>query len=620
MVRGPNCVKQQLAGDWSESWPIPYPPIGRHGVIGDRQSAALVAADGTINWLCLPHYGADVAFGALLDHERGGFWRLGPACRAMGIQTYRDDTFTLLTKWQDADFELELADTMAARGASLGQSGTGRFLIRRLACRRGRSPCSLLFYPKRNFEPVPIKLIESNRASARTDRWRLELWCSRTAWQSQEPAARFELEAGDEFWTLLTIDAPEIEMSVPRAAELQQRSDAYWRDWSGTVEPRDQPKLRRSAAMIHLLSYAPAGSIVAAPTSSLPERIGGDWNADYRMSWVRDTSLALGMLARIGKHEDGTHYLHWLSQLGSSTPAPLQVVYGVEGQTDLSPVQRNDLFGYRHSQPVRFGNHAYKQHQHDSLGYLADCALGHLQSGGEWQPEFWELVRRLADFVSKTWKHPGNSIWELPVVQHYLSGKIMSWVALDRAIKIADRLGQSISGANWPSTRDEIRADILENGWSERLRAFRQRYEAENLDAAALLISVMGVLPADDPRVISTLEQIDRRLTINGFVYRFDPHETPKMNGAPLGQYEGAFLPCTFWLATGFANAGRFDKARAILENAERVAGPLGIFAEGVDARSRTFLGNTPLVFSHTEYLRAVLELAGPQSATASNC
>ena len=432
-------MKHQLGCPMRDLTAIAYPPIGQHGVIGDRRSAALVATDGTIDWLCLPHYGADVVFGAILDHERGGLWRLGPAASLSGTQSYRDETFTLLTTWADPEFELELADMMGPPLGSVGEQESGRFLIRRLRCLRGRAPCSMCFSPRRNFEPVPINWTSPAQASARTDKWQIGLWCSRPVWESDERAAQFELGSGDEIWTVLALEPWPHQMSVQNAAERMQRSDSYWRQWVREIDSRGRPGVRRSAALIHLLSYGPAGSIVAAPTTSLPERIGSDWNADYRLSWVRDTSLALGILADLDKTKDGTHYLDWLMGLGSSTRAPLQVVYGVQGETELTPHERTDLFGYRHSQPVRFGNHAYKQQQHDSLGYLADCILRHLELGGEWRPEFWTLVRRVADFVTATWKHAGNSIWELPVVQHYLSGKIMSWVALDRRSKLQTR-------------------------------------------------------------------------------------------------------------------------------------------------------------------------------------
>lgn len=594
--------------------PIPYLPIGQHGVIGDRQTAGLVAADGTIDWLCLPHYGGDVVLGSILDCNLGGFWRLGPAARLTAKQHYRDDTATLITTWQTADFSLELADTMAPPSPS-HEPGAGRYLIRHLRCTGGRVACDMCLRLCNNFAPVNWESLAPPRAFAPTSKWQVQLWTSQPiangearARSAKEAVGRFELSAGNEFWAVFALDESPAEMSPTRAAGLVRQADDYWRRWLSDLQFADRrPNVRRSAIMIHLLTYGPAGSLVAAPTTSLPERIGGDWNADYRLSWVRDASLALGILARLGKTSDGSHFIDWLAHRDSSTKAPLQVVYGVEGQTEPTPHERTDLNGYRHSQPVRFGNHAYKQHQHDSLGYLADCMLLHLDAGGDWRPEYWALVRRLADFVSSTWKEPGNSIWELPVAQQYLSGKVMSWVALDRALKIAERVGGARNVNTWRTAREEIHRDILQQGWSQRLGAFRQRYEADNLDSAALLISVMDVLPPDDPRVVSTVEQIANRLTVNGFVFRFDPCETPGMDSQPLGEFEGAFLPCTFWLSTAYAKAGNYSKAKAILQNVEDLSGPLGLFAEGVDARSRTFLGNMPLVFSHAEYIRAAL-------------
>ncbi len=444
----------------SASEPIPYLPIEQHGVIGDRRSAALVASDGTIDWLCLPHYGGDVVLGTILDHQVGGFWRLGPAARLTGEQRYRDDTATLVTNWNTADFALELADTMAPPYQP-GQPAEGRYLVRQLRCTRGRAACAFSLRLCNNFAPIALEFSGPDQASAQTTKWHVRLWTSLPLanGDSREPSAEartggFELVEGDEFWAVLALDGPLADMSPRRAAELVKQADNYWRRWLSDLQDAGQrANVRRSAITIHLLSYGPAGSIVAAPTTSLPERIGGDWNADYRLSWVRDSSLALGVLARLGKTRDGGHFLDWLAHRDSSTSAPLQVVYGVEGETKLTPHERPDLSGYRDSQPVRFGNHAYKQHQHDSLGYLADCILLHLQRGGDWSTEYWDLVRRLADFVSAAWKQPGNSIWELPVVQHYLSGKIMSWVALDRALKIADKVGGTGNLHTWRSGR-----------------------------------------------------------------------------------------------------------------------------------------------------------------------
>jgi alpha,alpha-trehalase len=277
----------------------------------------------------------------------------------------------------------------------------------------------------------------------------------------------------------------------------------------------------------------------------------------------------------------------------------------------VSQHEQKGLTGYRKSVPVRIGNHAYKQRQLDSLGYLVDCAWVYLLRGGEWHhEECWQMVRRAAEYTAANWQKPDSGIWELSQVKHYVSSKVMSWVTLDRALKIAERIGRLEETTHWGAAMKAIHTEVMERGWSDRLGAFRQRYDNETLDASALLVSVMEFLPATHPRVLSTLQAIEEHLSINGFVYRFHPSYTLERNDLLLGEYEGAFLPCTFGLATCLAKAGCIDKAEAILERAEQAAGELGVFAEEIDPRSGTFLGNYPLVLSQVEYLRTILTLA----------
>lgn len=599
--------------------PVPYAALKHHGVIGDRRTAALVAADGSIDWFSLPDYDGDIIFGCILDAQKGGYWHLGPGIRRLGVQRYIEDTTSLTTTWALREGVLELTDVMAWPA---DQRPTGRekhrALIRRLRCVKGRAPARLLLHPACDFKAVDPTTITDHTASLRTGRHDIELWSSRPVRvQSFGIDAHLEMKEGEEFWCVLACGHPASDWNQQKAAEAMAEADRYWKQWAGklTYKGPRQAMVRRSGILVHQLGFAPDGSHVAAPTTSLPERIGGDWNADYRLSWVRDTSLSLEVLTRLGAKDDARRYLEWLSKLMSSSDPPLQTVYGIHGEKKLSQEERKDVEGYRGSKPVRLGNRAYRQDQHGSMGYLVSCIHIYLDSGGDWRPEFWELVSRIADYISKHWKDESNSIWELPSEQHYLSGKVLGWVALDRAIKIADKLGKTEATEKWRSVREQLHAEVMERGWSDHHHhaAFKQRYEGDNLDAAALLIPITNFLPPDHPRVKSTVEKVVELLSIDGFVYRFDPLATPgvQKQQVPLGEFEGSFWPCTFWLATVYAQMGRKKEAESILDRAEKIAGTVGLFAEGYDARSDDFLGNHPLLFSQVEYVRAVHALAG---------
>jgi GH15 family glucan-1,4-alpha-glucosidase len=294
-----------------------------------------------------------------------------------------------------------------------------------------------------------------------------------------------------------------------------------------------------------------------------------------------------------------------LTTYRSSTNSPLQVVYGIDGTLDLPEQKRWDLAGYAGSRPVRVGNRACSQRQLDSLGFFTDSALTYLENDGEWTAEHWDMVRRAADYTAANWQQPDSGIWEKVEERHFVSSKVMSWVALDRAVTIARRIGQA-PPERWQSAMKTIHAEVMDRGWSERRQSFLQAYNGDELDASALLIPIMGFLPVDHPRVVATVDRIVDELAIDGFVHRY----TPATDELPLGKFEGAFLPCTFWLATVLAMAGQTDEARTILAGAEAIADELGLFAEEVDVASRSFLGNTPLLFAHAEYVRAVIAIA----------
>lgn len=601
---------------------LPYLPIEQHGPIGDRRTAALVAADGTLSWLCLPCYDSPPVFGALLDAARGGWWRIGPAEPRPGQQRYIDETAALCTTWQTAAGTIELTDVLAWPQDDRPPGSEQRHVvIRRLRCLAATAPdgvaCTMGIVPRDNFdsaastERTPHGL--SFTLGQPAPRLALGLWTSfPLSVATDRASAELRLQPGETHWAVLACDESPDEWTAARAQYSFDQALRYWHDWQHTLiytGPRDR-QVRRSALLVHLLSYAPSGSLVAAPTTSLPERIGGERNYDYRYAWVRDASMSLAVVSLLGDTRAGERYMDWLMQRSAPGDAPLQVAYRVDGNPDLHEHRRYDLDGYRSSRPIRIGNRAFRQRQLDSLGFLAECALVYLDHGGPWRDDYWQMMRRAADYTVAHWQLPDSGIWELPQQAHYVSSKVMSWVTLKRAVQIATRLGRLGETDSWRATMDAIMAEVMQRGWSEPLGAFRQRYDADSLDASTLLIPVMGFLPADHPRVLASVAQIEARLTIDGFVHRFEPRDTPGHPDMPVGAFEGAFLPCTFWLATTYAKQGRTAEAETLLERAEAIAGPLGLFAEQVDVRSRSFRGNSPLLWSQVEYVQAIIELA----------
>jgi alpha,alpha-trehalase len=595
------------------SSPLPYPDVEQHGLIGDRRTAALVASDGTIDWFCLPRYDGLPVFGSLLDPERGGFWRMGPQDASFGHQHYLEETGAVITSWPGDRGWLELTDVMAwpLYPRANGRAGR-RIILRRLRAIQHGHDCVLQLHPRLDFEDRAVFHRTGTHLVCDLDESSFSFWSSIPLEQADNHAtARFHLRAGEEVWAVLDTGSEHNGWDPSQANRAFEETISYWRSWAADLnylgERRDA--VCRSAMTVHLLGYAPGGSMVAAPTTSLPERIGGDRNYDYRFAWVRDASLSMAILALLGDTRDASKYMEWLSGLDSATDSPLQVMYRVDGGTDLTQIERYDIAGYRESLPVRIGNHAAVQRQLDSLGYLADCALIYLTSGGAWSERYWDVIQQAADYTRKYWREPDRGIWELDTDEHYVSSKVMSWVALERAVKIARFTDRKESTAEWESTMQVIHDDVMLHGWSDVASSFRQRYGSDTVDASVLLIAVMGFLPADHPRMTATIAAVEERLTINNLVHRFVAADTPGLGQLPVGEFEGAFLPCTFWLATAHAMRGNTQRSEEILQTVESTAGDLGLLAEEMNAVDQTFMGNTPLLFSHVEYVRAILAL-----------
>lgn len=594
--------------------PLVFPPINRHGVVGDRRTGALVAADGTLDWLCVPNFDSTPIFGALLDPAMGGFCRFGPVPARLGQQRYLPETAAVVTTWAEErkDRFSELTDVMAwpsnQRERSVRDS---RIVIRRL--RAGADRISFELKPRWGFtgQCETIRLTPGGAVFC-FGNGSLAVWTSFPIVVREEVAWAEPGDLKNDLWAVIAWNLDLEDWTLERAAAAFEEALGYWRKWNATlrIDAADplRSRLGRSAMIAHLLTHAEYECSVAALTTSLPERRGGDRNYDYRFAWVRDASLSLALLARLGKTDEVQHYLDWLCERDSCTDTPLQVCYRINGDVRLDEIELSAVRGYEDSRPVRSGNRAAKQRQLGSLAFFTDCARIYVENGGTWENKHWRLLRRVADYAAANWRRPENGIWELSMQADYVASKVLSWAVLERALRIGKLtgLGTSEDLGRWSDAARAVHVEVMKRGWSSEANSFVQRYDHEALDAAVLLIPLMDFLPPKHPRVAAMLQAIERKLMINGFVYRFEPKGTLGGDQLPVGKYEGAFLPATFWYAHALAKCGRVEEADAILSKCESIAGELGLFAEEADPRDGIFLGNTPLLFAQVEYARAI--------------
>jgi alpha,alpha-trehalase len=598
------------------AYQVPYPPIEQLGVVGDRRTAALIAPDGVVCWMCYPNYDGNAVFASLLDVRRGGSWKFGPRAARFGCQSYLPDTFILKTVWSSGGNTLELLDTMILPDDLREPAEVERrVLLRRLTCTSGEVECCLTCQPRVDFRRAARVFAAEDGIHLFGADLDLAMWSSIGLHDSRAGyvQASFRLSAGQEAWCAFGRREDMVGWSTEAASNALSTTIRYWQDWPSKIRTSGpwRDRITRAALLVHLLTFAPTGAVVASPSASLPERIGGQRNYDYRFTWIRDASLSVDLHSRVGSTADAKRFLDWLCHLSAQGEAPLQALYRITGELHTPVTKRHDLYGYRGSRPIRFGNPAASSRELDSFGYLADCMLTYLEHGGEWCPEYWDLISRIADFTASNWHQSGASIWEISPNHHFVVTKVMAWVTLDRVLKIANRISRAddrIGG--WRRVREEIHADVMERGWRDTLGSFTQRYEADTLDSSLLLIPIVGFLSAHDPKVTSMIARIRERLEINGLLHRFVPSEVPGQGHLVVGEEEGAFLMCTLWLARLYAMRGDLREAEALVARVESLAGPLGLFAEGADARSGSFLGNMPLLFSQVAYAKAIMAIA----------
>jgi alpha,alpha-trehalase len=597
--------------------------IEEYAFLSDCHTGALVAPDGTIDWLCVPSFDSPSIFANLLDREAGRF-RFGPyGVENPTARAYLPGTNVLETTYRTRSGWLVVRDALTIGPQSPDDTVTphrrpptdsdaDHVLVRTVECIEGHVEVELICTPVFDYARTPATwaLVDGDRHIAQATggeqsvRLRTDL---AVGIEGNRVRGRRMLQAGDRAYCALSwaegFAAPE---NVDQATARVTETTRYWRTWLGGARIPDHPwssELQRSALAIKGLTYAPTGAAVAALTTSLPETPGGERNWDYRYTWMRDATFTLQALHWLDLDWEADEFMQFVADVEPNDDGALQIMYGIDGRRDLTESFLDDLTGYQGARPVRIGNAAYDQRQNDVFGAVLDSILLHTRRSKVLPRDLWPIVTAQAKCADRAWQQPDQGIWEARgKPRHYVSSKLMSWVALDRAAKLAEIRGDPQKATEWAATAEEIRTDILTRGVSER-GVLRQHYDTEALDASILLAAIFGFLPPDDERLRNTVTAIADELTEGGFVLRYRTDETDDgMSGK-----EGTFLICSFWLVSALAIVGDVPRARDLMERLLRIASPLGLYAEEFEADSGRHLGNFPQAFSHL----AMIEAAG---------
>lgn len=586
-----------------------------YGFIGDMHSAALVGTNGSIDWFCAPRFDSNACFAALLGDENNGYWRIAPRQGAgIGTQRYRQDTLVLDTMFETETGAVRLTDCMPTQGAY-------RDVVRVVEGVRGTVEMAMRLVARFDYgRTVPwvwrdqsgLNIVGGPDALVlRTD--------VETHGEGLSTVADFTVREGERKTFVLSWHASH--ERVPEkidAVRAVERTELYWREWSSrcTYTGEWREAVLRSLITLKALTFAPTGGIVAAATTSVPEHIGGVRNWDYRYCWIRDATFTLLSLMEGGYTEEASAWGLWLLRAVAGDPAQLQIMYGAAGERLLPEVELKHLAGYEGSRPVRIGNAAAEQFQLDVYGELMDAMHMARTVGLPTSADAWHLQRHVLEFVARNWTEPDEGIWEIRGPRrHFTHSKVMAWVAVDRGVKAVENFNLEGDVERWRQLRQAIHDDVCKNGYSAEHGSFVQSYGSDQLDASLLMIPLVGFLPATDPRVTATVEAIQRKLVFGGLVYRYHPTESVSVDGLPPG--EGAFLPCSFWLADCLYLMGKTKEARELFERLLAMRTPLGLLAEEYDPKHRRLVGNFPQAFSLIGLVNTAQNLSPQQAGPA---
>ena len=583
-------------------------PIEDYGLIGDCHAAALVGRDGSIDWLCFPRFDSGACCAALLGGPEHGRWLIAPAGEVLEVRRqYRDGTLILETQFRTREGIVRLIDCMPLSDERWDVLRIVEGVSGHVAMRMEL----IIRFDYGSIVPWVRKPDHTLLATAGPDTLELHTPVE-THGENLKTVAQFEVTPGSRIPFVLNYRPSHLPVHEPLDAELElAAAEKAWRKWSGrcTYEARWREAVVRSLITLKALTYAPTGGIVAAPTTSLPEQIGGVRNWDYRFCWLRDATFTLNALLLAGYQEEAIAWREWLLRAVAGSPEDLQILYSVTGERRLDEYELPWLPGYGGAKPVRVGNAAAKQFQLDVYGEVMDTLHLARAAGLEPEPAAWDVQLALLEFLEKNWQQPDEGIWEVRGPRrHFTHSKVMAWVAFDRAVKDVTCYGVKGPVERWRRIRDEIHAQVCSSGFDAKRNTFVQSYGSPHLDASLLLIPQVGFLPPDDARVRGTIDAIERNLVVDGLVQRYAT--ATDVDALPAG--EGTFLPCSFWLADALILSGRRDEGQALFERLLALSNDLGLLSEEYNTRSRHMLGNFPQALTHMALINTARLLSMP--------
>lgn len=585
-------------------------PIGDYGLIGDTRTAALVAADGSIDWMCLPRFDSPPVFGRLVGGSEAGHFHIGPEEPANPAgRRYRGDTATLETTWTVDGARLVLADSMVAEVT--GRMLPATMLVRRVSAQGRPIRVRVQFAPRFGYDHEPARQMRRHHDALVVERAGLAMSITHDTQAQLRPDEPVLIEVRPDQPLTLVLSASHrnpVFLVPPTVAVAEaERDETRWQGWSDTLitGPNHRAALVRSFITLQLLTYSPSGAPVAAPSTSLPEEIGGVRNWDYRYAWPRDASIGIAAFLAAGKQREALGFLAWLLHASRLARPRLPALFTLDGRPAPPERELADWPGYAGSRPVRIGNGAGTQHQLDGYGWVLDAAWQLTRQRHDLDSETWRTMRAFADHVTANWMNPDAGIWERrDTPRHHVHSKLMAWLALDRAIRIAKKRGDSPRHSRaWRAAVRLLGEDISRRGYDPQIGSYTAAYDSGDLDAALLLLPSIGLEPIESPRITGTIEAVRKSLGAGGpLLYRY-------RNPDGLPGNEGAFLPCSFWLVQALALTGRRTEAETLFEELLEYSGPLGLYGEETDPTSHQHLGNFPQALTHSSLLQAAAAL-----------